>query len=127
MILDEGLPQVLRRHETRARMTRAAMEALGLALFAPDDPAFSCTAVRVPDGLDGKALVKQLKARYDVTVAGGQGRADGVIFRIGHMGDVDGFDMLSVIAAVDYFTQFRRAHRVWKADQRVAPEADEAA
>ncbi len=101
MILEEGLEKVLRRHETRARMTRAAMQALGLELFAPDSPAFSCTAVVVPDGLDGKALVKQLKTRYDVTVAGGQGRVDGLIFRIGHMGDVDEFDMITVVAALE--------------------------
>ncbi len=101
MILEEGLENVLRRHETLAQMTRAAMQALGLELYAPDSPAFSTTAVRVPQGLDGKALVKQLRTRYNVTVTGGQGRADGVIFRIGHMGDVDEFDMITVVAALE--------------------------
>ena len=55
----------------------------------------------VPDGLDGKALVKHLQTRYNVTVAGGQGHAAGKIFRVGHMGDVDEFDTLSAIAAIE--------------------------
>ncbi len=87
--------------QTLAQMTRAAMQALGLELYAPDSPAFSTTAVRVPEGLDGKALVKQLRTRYNVTITGGQGRADGVIFRIGHMGDVDEFDIITVVAALE--------------------------
>ena len=101
MILDVGVQRVFRRHEQKARMTRAAMQALGLELFAPDSPAFSCTSVCVPDGLDGKALVKHLQTRYNVTVAGGQGHAAGKIFRVGHMGDVDEFDTLSAIAAIE--------------------------
>jgi len=101
MILEEGLDNVLRRHQNLARVTRAAMEALGLELYAPDSPAFSTTAVRVPDGLDGKAFVKQLQTRFNMTVAGGQGKAAGKMFRIGHMGDVDEFDMISVIAAIE--------------------------
>ena len=101
MILEEGLENVLHRHETLARMTRAAAEGLGLELYAPDSPAFSCTAVRVPEGLDGKALVKRLKDRYNVTIAGGQGKAEGKMFRIGHMGDVDEFDMITVVAALE--------------------------
>jgi aspartate aminotransferase-like enzyme len=57
--------------------------------------------VVVPDRLDGKALVNLLKDRYNVTVAGGQGAAAGKIFRIGHMGDLDEFDMITVVAALE--------------------------
>jgi aspartate aminotransferase-like enzyme len=32
---------------------------------------------------------------------GGQGHLEGKIFRVGHMGDVDGFDMISAVAAVE--------------------------
>ncbi|MGB7189286.1 MAG: aminotransferase class V-fold PLP-dependent enzyme, partial [Acidobacteriaceae bacterium] len=38
--------------ETCAAMTRAAVEALGLRLFAPDSPAAAATAVYAPEGLD---------------------------------------------------------------------------
>jgi aspartate aminotransferase-like enzyme len=101
MLLEEGLPNVFARHEAMALMVRGACEALGLELFAPDSPAFSCTSVRVPDGLDGKALIKRMRDVYGMTVADGQGRASGRMFRVGHMGDLDGFDMLSVVAGIE--------------------------
>ncbi len=100
-ILDEGLPNVLARYERIAGIVRAAVEALGLTLFAPDAPSFACTAVRVPGGLDGGELVRRLRDVYGVHIAGGQGKVAGKIFRIGHMGDLDGFDMLAVIAALE--------------------------
>ena len=78
------------------------MQALGLRLVARRLARRSrCTAVYVPDGVDGKRFVKHLRDRYDVTIAGGQGHLEGKIFRIGHMGDVDGFDMISAVAAVE--------------------------
>jgi aspartate aminotransferase-like enzyme len=101
MILDEGLPRVLARHRALAEATRAAMQALGLRLLAPDSPSYACTAVCVPGGVNGKALVKHLRDRYAVTVAGGQGHLENSIFRIGHMGDLDAFDAITAVAAVE--------------------------
>jgi len=101
MILEKGLHEVFAHHESLARATRAAMIALGLRLVAADSPSFACTAVHTPDGVDGNRLVKHLRDVYDVTIMGGQGRFDGKVFRIGHMGDVDGFDMISAVAAVE--------------------------
>ena len=55
----------------------------------------------MPSGVDGVALVKRLRDRYDISLAGGQGPLAGRIFRVGHMGDVDGFDMLSAVAGLE--------------------------
>jgi aspartate aminotransferase-like enzyme len=101
MILDEGLHEVFARHEALARATRAAMQAIGLRLVATDSPSFACTAVFVPDSVDGNKFVKHLRDAYNVTFMGGQGKLEGKIFRVGHMGDVDGFDMISAVAAVE--------------------------
>jgi aspartate aminotransferase-like enzyme len=101
IMFEEGIENVLARHEALARMTRAAMQSLGLDLLAPDSPSYACTAVRVPEGVDGKKLIKILRDRYSITVADGQGHLTGKILRIGHMGDVDLFDMLAAIAAVE--------------------------
>jgi aspartate aminotransferase-like enzyme len=57
--------------------------------------------VKVPSGVDGKKLVKHLQDRYGITVADGQGKVSGKIFRIGHMGDIDALDTIAVIAAVE--------------------------
>jgi len=101
MMLEAGMPAAFERHATLAEATREAMKALGLDLLAPDSPSYACTAVCVPEGLDGKALVKRLRDDYGITVAGGQAKLAGKIFRIGHLGYVDGFDMLTAVGAVE--------------------------
>ena len=80
---------------------RAGMQALGLPLVAPDAPAFACTAVALPTGVDGERFVRHARDVYGITFMGGQGKLTGRIFRVGHMGDVDGFDMISAVAAVE--------------------------
>jgi aspartate aminotransferase-like enzyme len=53
------------------------------------------TAVKVPDGVDGKALNKMMREEYDTVLAGGQAALTGKIFRIGHLGLVSEADILS--------------------------------
>ena len=99
MILTEGLPAVFARHARLAGATRAAVQALGLALFA-DHPGAACTAVKAPEGIEAGRIIKALRAR-GITIAGGQGTMKGQIFRISHMGYVDGFDVLTAIGALE--------------------------
>jgi len=83
----EGLPAVYRRHQQMGQATRAAVQALGLALFA--DPAFASdvvTAVQSPEGLDSTELVKRVRDDHNILISGGQGELKGKIFRIGHLG-----------------------------------------
>ena len=101
MVFEEGLENVFRRHATLSQATRAAMRALGLKLFAPDSPSYACTAVWVPDGVDGKALTKRLRDEYGITIAGGQNQMAGKIFRVAHLGYVDRFDVITAVAAIE--------------------------
>ena len=101
MILGEGLPTVFDRHASFSHATRRAMTALGLDLFAPDDPSHALTAVCVPEGVDGKAIVTRLRDEYGIAIMGGQGKASGKIFRVGHIGHVDRFDMITVVTAIE--------------------------
>jgi aspartate aminotransferase-like enzyme len=101
MIREEGLEKVFARHARLARAAREAMLALGLELYAPDAPSEALTAIRVPEGIDGKPFVKHLASKYGVTIAGGQDRAAGKIFRIAHLGYADTFDLLAAVAAVE--------------------------
>ena len=80
---------------------RAEVKAMGLALF-PDDSCASntVTAVRAPEGLDVRGLLKILREEHDVVLAGGQQRLDGKIFRIGHLGHVSEADIDEVAAAL---------------------------
>ncbi len=101
MLEDEGLDNVYERHVRHGRATRAAIAALGLELFGPDDDS-SCvlTAVRVPDGVDGTKIPARLK-EYGVTIAGGQAHVKGRIFRLGHCGWINDFDVVTCIAALE--------------------------
>ena len=72
-IKEEGLKNVFKRHSRLARATRAAIEAMGLTMIAPDSPADKCaTGCFVPEGLDGRKLVKSLRDDFGVTLAGAQ-------------------------------------------------------
>ncbi|HYQ87706.1 MAG TPA: alanine--glyoxylate aminotransferase family protein [Bacteroidota bacterium] len=100
MIRDEGIENVWLRHERMALAVRAGVEALGLKLFSAR-PSFAVTAVHVPDGIEWKSFNAILKSRYGVTVAGGQDKFKGRIFRISHLGYYDEIDIVAVIAAVE--------------------------
>ena len=83
-------------------MTRHGVRALGLELLAADAVASAAvTAVFPPAGLEANALRKMLLDRFNVVVAGGQGKFDNKIFRIGHLGYVQGLDIIAVIAALE--------------------------
>ncbi|MFQ6672611.1 MAG: pyridoxal-phosphate-dependent aminotransferase family protein, partial [Candidatus Tectimicrobiota bacterium] len=82
----EGLEAVFARHDRLARATRAAMQALGLELFAKESPSNAVTAIKVPEGIDGTAIPKMLREDYGITIAGGQSQLKGKIFRIAHLG-----------------------------------------
>ena len=97
----QGLEATFARTEKLAHATREAMGAIGLDLLAPDAPSPACTAVMVPEGVDGPALRKTLRDQYGYTVADGQGRLKGKIFRIAHLGYFDRFDTIGCIAAVE--------------------------
>ncbi|HSQ21255.1 MAG TPA: alanine--glyoxylate aminotransferase family protein, partial [Coriobacteriia bacterium] len=102
MIKDEGLENTIARHSMLAEATRRGCEALGLKLFAPPEGRGSAvTPVWVPEGIDGKAIVKTMKDRYGVTIAGGQDDYTGKIIRVGHLGYFGEFDIITTLAALE--------------------------
>ena len=102
MIREEGIENTIARHSRLAEATRRGCEALGLKLFAPPEGRGSAvTPVWVPEGVDGKAIVKIMKETYGVTIAGGQDDYVGRIFRIGHLGYFGDFDIIITLAALE--------------------------
>src|SRR2546423_8364637 len=102
LILDEGLEAAFERHALLGRACREGVKAMGLELFSPDeDRSAVVTAIRAPDGIDSGELALTLRQRYGVTLAGGQGPLKGKVFRIGHIGYYDIFDMTTALAAVE--------------------------
>ena len=102
MIKEEGLQPCFARHARLAAATRAACVALGCALFAPDAPSPTVTAVRGPEtqsgGFDTGKLVKHLRDKYGVSITGGQDAVKGKIFRVAHLGYFDTFDILTSVS-----------------------------
>jgi aspartate aminotransferase-like enzyme len=75
---------------------------MGLELFSPDDDtAAVVTAIRAPEGIDATEIVRELRDRFGITIANGQADLKGKIFRIGHIGFFDVFDITTALAAVE--------------------------
>src|SRR2546429_2807788 len=75
---------------------------MGLELFSPDEERSAVvTAIRPPDGVDATHIVEGLRERFGITIANGQGELKGKIFRIGHIGWFDVFDIATALAAVE--------------------------
>jgi aspartate aminotransferase-like enzyme len=101
-LLEEGIENVFERHVLLGRAARAGIKGMGLRLFGPDEDMNSAvTAAYVPEGIDGKQFVKMLFREHGIQVAGGQGEVEGKIFRIGHCGYFDAYDIIATIAAAE--------------------------
>ena len=101
MIKEEGLQNTFKRHDRLARATRAAAQALGMKLLAPESPSNAATGIFVPEGVDGGKLVKYLRDEMGVTMAGGQDHLKGKIVRVAHLGYFDTFDIIIAIASLE--------------------------
>jgi aspartate aminotransferase-like enzyme len=101
-ILAEGVEEIFQRHVLLGRASREGIKGMGLKLFGPDEDMNSAvTAAWVPEGIDGKALVRLMFREHGIQVAGGQGQMEGKIVRNGHCGYFDSYDIIATIAAAE--------------------------
>lgn len=101
-ILDAGLEQSFARHRALGCACRAGARAMGLELYSPDDDSAAVlTGILTPEGVDAVELRLALRDRYGITIAGGHGNIADRLFRIGHIGYVDIFDITTALAAVE--------------------------
>lgn len=101
MMKEEGLENIFARHIRQMNATRAAMKALSLPLFAPDNAASPAITAVAPVQVDAEKIRSILKKKFDIAMAGGQDHLKGKIFRIGHLGFVSDRDILSAIASLE--------------------------
>jgi serine---pyruvate transaminase len=102
LLLENGLEAAFERHARLGRACREGAKAMGLELFSPDEERSAVvTAIRAPDGVDATDVVSALRDRFGITIANGQGALKGKIFRIGHIGWFDIFDITTALAAVE--------------------------
>jgi serine---pyruvate transaminase len=102
LIEEQTLEAAFERHVRLGRAARAGVKAMGLELFSPDnDTAAVVTAILAPEGIDSDELLLHLRDRHGVTLAPGQGKLKGKLFRIGHIGWFDVFDIASALSAIE--------------------------
>jgi aspartate aminotransferase-like enzyme len=102
LLQEEGLEARIARTHALAEATRAAVDALGLELFAERRYASdTVSAIKIPDGMDDASIRKVLLNTYNVEVQGGQAAYKGKIFRIGHMGIASWADLLVCFAGLE--------------------------
>jgi alanine-glyoxylate transaminase/serine-glyoxylate transaminase/serine-pyruvate transaminase len=111
MLAEEGMANVITRHERLAGAIRAGVEVWcgedegggGMAFNAviPEQRSNSITAIRVPAGFDAEEVRTVARERYQVAMGGGLEQLRGSVFRIGHMGDLNEPMVLGALAGIE--------------------------
>ncbi len=96
-----GVDALVKNAGTLAAMTRAAAQALGLPLLAPNDYGDALTALKPPAGIEIGKITKILKGEFKSEVAGGQGKLKGQIMRVAHLGYYDVTDILGLLGTLE--------------------------
>ncbi|OGC23264.1 class V aminotransferase [candidate division WOR-1 bacterium RIFOXYB2_FULL_42_35] len=102
MLKKEGLENIFERHAENKKIVRAGLKGVGCKLLADDvcsSPAV--TAIFPPDGVDAEKVRSEMRNRFGVELAPGQGDLKGKIFRIGHLGYVDKLELVATIGALE--------------------------
>ncbi|GHT55497.1 serine-pyruvate aminotransferase [Endomicrobiia bacterium] len=99
LIKERGLENMWNDNKLLAKAARSGMKALGLELFG-EVPCEVVTSASVPVEIGGK-IVKILREKYGVSIAGGQGDLKGKIIRFAHMGYIGKADLLVGLACLE--------------------------
>ena len=98
-----GVEQFAAHHQRMSRACRAAVKALGLELFVEERATSDAlTAIKVPPGIDGTAVLVQAKNKYGAIISGGQDDLKGRIIRFSHLGFVGAFMLIEGLAALEF-------------------------
>jgi alanine-glyoxylate transaminase/serine-glyoxylate transaminase/serine-pyruvate transaminase len=100
-ILCEGMAARFRRHRLLSEAFKAGLEALGLKQVPePEVAAHTLSAIYYPEGIDNR-LLAQMKERGVVVAGGLHPEIRERYFRVGHMGSVNGSDILATLGALE--------------------------
>ena len=102
-VLDEGVEERWSRHAHAGLHLQAELEERGHELLAePGHRLAPLTAVRVPEGVDGKRVQGRMLREHGIEIGGGLGPAAPAMWRIGLMGrNATGETADRVVAALD--------------------------
>jgi alanine-glyoxylate transaminase/serine-glyoxylate transaminase/serine-pyruvate transaminase len=102
-LFDEGMETVFARHRRLAEGVRAGVRAWGLEIVAehPSLCSDTVTAIRMPQGVDARVVVRAAYERYNTSFGGGLGPLATKAFRIGHLGDLNEVMVLAALASAE--------------------------
>ncbi|ESW59411.1 MAG: serine--glyoxylate aminotransferase [Rhodobacter sp. CACIA14H1] len=102
-MLAEGPENTYARHRRLATGVRNAVAAWGLEMCAEHPSLYSdtVTAIRTPQGVDARDVIKIAYDRYNCSLGSGLGPLNGKVFRIGHLGDLNEGMCLTAISIAE--------------------------
>ncbi len=87
LVAEEGLANCWQRHQKNVEYLWESLEDLGLSMHVEHEYRLpTLTTVRIPEGVDGKAIARQLLNEYNIEIGGGLGELAGQVWRVGLMG-----------------------------------------
>ncbi|MBW4576281.1 MAG: alanine--glyoxylate aminotransferase family protein [Aphanothece sp. CMT-3BRIN-NPC111] len=87
LIAEEGLANGWGRHQKNVEYLWEGLEDLGLSLHVAREFRLpTLTTVCIPEGVDGKAIARQLLNEHNIEIGGGLGELAGKVWRVGLMG-----------------------------------------
>ena len=103
MLHEEGLDNVFARHQRHGEATRLAVRHWGLDVQCTVDSEYSpvLTAVRMPSGHDADKLRSMILEHYNMSLGNGLAKVQGVVFRIGHLGDFNDLMLMATLSGIE--------------------------
>ncbi|MDZ8259089.1 alanine--glyoxylate aminotransferase family protein [Nostoc sp. ChiQUE01b] len=87
LLAEEGLGNSWQRHQKNVEYLWEGLENLGLSMHVEQEYRLpTLTTVRIPAGIDGKAIARQLLNEHNIEIGGGLGELAGLVWRVGLMG-----------------------------------------
>ncbi|WP_041367597.1 pyridoxal-phosphate-dependent aminotransferase family protein [Natranaerobius thermophilus] len=99
-IKTEGLKERFKRHQVRGKAIQKALEGIGLNILAEEGArASTISNALYPEGIDD--TFRKVLKEEGVVVAGGLGPYADKLFRLGHMGNIDINELVTVISSIE--------------------------
>jgi alanine-glyoxylate transaminase / serine-glyoxylate transaminase / serine-pyruvate transaminase len=87
LINEEGVENSWKRHQTNAEYLWQQLESIGLSMHVDKQYRLpTLTTVRVPEGVDAKAVSARMLQEFDLEIGNGLGELAGKVWRVGLMG-----------------------------------------
>ncbi|MBK1987532.1 alanine--glyoxylate aminotransferase family protein [Sphaerospermopsis aphanizomenoides BCCUSP55] len=87
LVAEEGLANCWQRHQQNVEYLWEQLESIGLKMHVAKEYRLpTLTTVCIPEGVDGKAVARQLLLEHNIEVGGGLGELAGKVWRVGLMG-----------------------------------------